>query len=63
MNAWKVLGNAAALILLTEAVIASIISITRIPLSATIVNLMVLVAVVELVVYIGKLENKYSEMV
>ena len=63
MNAWKVLGNAAALILVTEAVIASIISITRIPLSATIVNLMVLVAVAELVVYIGKLENKYSEMV
>ena len=63
MNAWKVLGNAAALILLTEAVIASVISITRIPLSATIINIMIVVAVAELVVYIGKLEKNYKELV
>lgn len=63
MNAWKVLGNATALILLTEAVIASVISITRIPLSATIINIMIVVAVAELVVYIGKLEKNYKELV
>lgn len=61
MNAWKVLGNIVIEILLTEAVIASIISIARIPLSATIINLMVVIAVAELVIYIGKLEKEYAK--
>ena len=57
MSAWKVLGKIFGIIILTEAVIASIITITRLPLSATIINLMAVIAVIELILYINKLEK------
>ena len=57
MSAWKVLGKIFGIIILTEAVIASIITITRLPLSATIINLMAVISVIELILYINKLEK------
>ena len=57
-NAFKLLGKIFGIVVLTEAVIFSIIAIARIPLSATMINLMSVIAVVELCIYINKLENK-----
>lgn len=57
-NAFKLLGKIFGMVVLTEAVIFSIIAIARIPLSATMINLMSVIAVVELCLYINKLENK-----
>lgn len=54
----KLLGKIFGIVILTEAVIFSIIAIARIPLSATMINLMAVIAVVELCIYINKLENK-----
>lgn len=58
MNAVKLLTKVFGLIILTEAVIFSLIAITRIPLSPTIINLMAVVAVIELILYINKTEKK-----
>lgn len=57
LSAWKVLGKIFGIIALTEALIASVITITRLPLSATIINLMAVIAVIELILYINKLEK------
>ena len=54
----KLLGKIFGIVILTEAVIFSIIAIARIPLSATMINLMAVIAIVELCIYINKLENK-----
>lgn len=54
----KLLGKIFGIVILTEAVIFSIIAIGRIPLSATMINLMAVIAIIELCVYINKLENK-----
>lgn len=54
----KLLGKIFGIIILTEAVIFSIIAIARIPLSALMINLMAVIAIVELCVYINKLEKK-----
>ena len=54
----KLLGKIFGIIILTEAVIFSIIAIARIPLSALMINLMAVIAIVELCVYIKKLEKK-----
>lgn len=62
MNPIKILGNAALLIVVTEAVIASVLSIARIPLTATILNVMAVVAVIELIIFVEKLGKKYSEV-
>ena len=60
-NPIKILGNAALKILVTEGVIASVISITRIPLSAFIINAMAVVAVIELVLIIESTNKKTTE--
>lgn len=60
MSVLKLLGKLFGIIILTEAVIASIIAISRIPVSATIVNLMTVVAVIELIFYISKTEKEYK---
>lgn len=57
MNAIKMLAKIFGIILLSEAVIASIIAITRLPLSPIIINLMAVVAIIELSLYINKLEK------
>lgn len=62
-NPLKILGNAALKILVTEGVIASVISIARIPLSAFIINAMAVVAVIELVLIIESTNKKASEQV
>lgn len=56
-NALNVLGTIAGIIVLTEAALASIIAIVRIPLSPIMINLMTVVAIIELLVYINKKEN------
>jgi len=56
-NTLNVLGTIAGIIVLTEAALASIIAIVRIPLSPIMINLMTVVAIIELLVYINKKEN------
>lgn len=58
MNAIKMLGKIFGIIVITEAVIASLIAVCRIPLSATMINLMAVIAVVQLIVYLNKLESQ-----
>ena len=60
-NPIKILVNAALKILVTEGVIASVISITRIHLSAFIINAMAVVAVIELVLIIESTNKKTTE--
>ena len=57
-NAIKLLGKIIGIVLLTEVVIFSVIAVLRVPLSATMINLMAIVAVIELCLYINKLEMK-----
>lgn len=57
-SAIKLLGKICGIILLTEAMIFSVIAVIRIPLSATMINLMAVIALIELCLYINKLENK-----
>lgn len=54
----KLLGKIFGIVILTEAVIFSVIAIARIPLSATMINLMAVIAIIELCLYINKLEKK-----
>lgn len=60
-NAFKLLGKILGIIVLTESVIFSIIAVLRIPLDATMINAMGVIAVAELCLYINKLENKKTE--
>ncbi len=57
-NAFKLLGKILGIIILTEAVIFSVIAVLRIPLSAMMINLMLVIAVIELCIYINKLETR-----
>ena len=57
LNALKLLAKIFGIIILTGAVIASVIAIIRIPLSPVIINLMAVIAVTELVLYINKMEK------
>ncbi len=57
-NAIKLLGKIFGIIVVTEAMIFSIIAIARIPLSALMINAMAVIAIVELCLYINKLEKK-----
>lgn len=59
-NAFKLLGKILGMIILTEAVIFSVIAVLRIPLSATMINIMAVIAVIELCLYINKLETNKS---
>ncbi len=58
LNALKVLLSITGIILLTEAVIASIVAISRIPVSPIIVNLMLVIAVAEIIIFIYKKEEE-----
>lgn len=62
MNSIKLLAKLIAFILITEAVIASIVAIGRIPFSGTLVNLMAIVAIIELIIYINVKEKEYIKM-
>ncbi len=62
MNVWKLLGELAGIIVLTELGVASLIAIARIPVSPVIVNLLTVIAVVELVLYINKKEKEYENL-
>lgn len=56
-NAFKLLGKITWIIILTEAVIFSLIAVLRIPLSAIMINLMAVISVIQLCLYINKLEK------
>lgn len=57
MSAVKLLAKIFGIIVLTEAVIFSLIAIIRVPLSPIIINLMAVIAVIELIIYINKVEK------
>lgn len=54
----NILGKIAGVVVLTELVLLSIIAVLRIPLTPILIDVLVAIAVVELLVYIYKLENK-----
>ncbi len=56
-NILKILLKTFFVVVLTEALLASIIAITRIPLVPIMINLMAIIAVIELVIIIGNLEK------
>ena len=63
-SAAKLLGKIVGIIILTEALIASFVAVCRIPLSPTLINVMAVIAVLEIIIYINRLENpKQSEVV
>lgn len=63
-SAAKLLGKIVGVIVLTEALIASFVAVCRIPLSPTLINVMAVIAVLEIIIYINRLENpKQSEAV
>lgn len=62
MNSVNLLFKLLALILITEASIASVIAIARIPFSGTLVNLMAIVAIIELIIYINIKEKEYVKI-
>ena len=59
-NAFKFLGKILAVIVLSELVLASLIAITRIPVSPIIVNLMVTFGIVELLILINNKEKEIN---
>lgn len=62
MNTLVLLGKIFAIVALTEATIASIIAIVRIPVSPIVVNLMTVVAVIELLIYIDRTSKNYNKV-
>lgn len=60
LNTVSLLGKIFIEILLTEALLASVIVIIRLPLSPIIINLMAVVAVLELLIYINRKEKEYK---
>lgn len=57
LNVLKVLGKITLCIIITEAVIASIIAIFRISLSAMLINFMLVIAIAEIIGYLNKKEK------
>ena len=60
MSAFKLLGNIILYVILTEAALASILAIVRIPVSPILINLMAVIAIIELIVYLNKKEKEYK---
>lgn len=56
----KLLGKILAIILLTEATVTSIVTIARIPVTPTLINVMFAVAILELVLYVDYTEKNYK---
>lgn len=58
LNILKVLGALTLLLVVTEVVIISVISITRLPFTAPIMSLMIAIAIIETILYTGKKEKE-----
>lgn len=58
LNIIKTLGMITTIMLVSEAIIASIVAVIRIPVTPTIINLMAVIAIVEIVLYINKKEKE-----
>lgn len=61
INAIKIIGNLIIKIILTEAILLSIIAITRLPVNDMIINILMIIAVIELVCCLSKSENELAE--
>lgn len=61
INAAKIILNFMIKVLLTEAILLSVIAIIRLPVSDLIINLLVVIAVAELIYCLSKSENKLHE--
>ena len=59
-NPLKFLGNCFIIILITELGIASLVAITRLPVSPVVVNLMVVVSIIELIILISHKEKSIN---
>lgn len=62
INTITLLGKIAGIIILTELFIASCISIGRVPLTPSIINIMIAFAIFELVLYIDYTEKNYKTL-
>ncbi len=62
MKISKLLGKIFVVIVLTEALIVSIVTITRIPVTPTLINVMFALAMFELVLYIDFTEKNYKTL-
>lgn len=58
----KLLGKIVAIILLTEAIVTSIVTIARIPVTPVLINVMFAVAILELVLYVDCTERNYKSL-
>ena len=61
INAWQIVGKLMLEMILTEVALLSLIAIVRIPVSSVIINLMFVVAIIELVIYNIKTEKAYNK--
>ena len=61
MKAYELLGKIALILIVSEIALISFIAIVRIPVTSIVINLMFVMAVIELVVYNIKLEKTYNQ--
>lgn len=57
LNIIKTLGIITVIIIISEAIIASVVAIARIPVTPTLLNLLVMIAIIEILIYINKREK------
>lgn len=62
INTLKLVGKLYGVIVVSLAVVASIVAITRIPFSSVVVNLMAVLSIVEIVIYTAYLEKNYNKL-
>lgn len=61
LNILKVLGWITVYIIIAEAIIASIVAILRLPISAILINFMLVIAIAEIIIYLNKKEKDLLE--
>lgn len=62
LNAFKMLAKLYGLLIVSIAVVASVVAILRIPFSTLVVNLTAVVCIVELVIFTAYLEKNYNKL-
>ncbi len=62
MNMAKLLVKLIAILVLSEAMVSSLVAIMRIPFSGLVVNLMAVLAIIEVIAYINSLEKKAASL-
>ena len=61
INGVKIVLNFIVKLLLTEAILLSIIAITRLPVNDLVINLLMVIAIAELICCLSKSENNLNE--